>query len=56
MNKTGYDNCGEYKYCDIKDYEYCCTCRHFFDNELETRFECHKECCEGECYESKFEN
>lgn len=56
MTKTGYDHCGEYQYNDIKNYKHCCTCRHFFDNELETRFECHKECREDECYESKFED
>jgi hypothetical protein len=44
MKKIGYDHYEEYDYYDIKDYDYYCTCKHFFDNELETRFECHKKC------------
>lgn len=56
MKKIGYDYGGTYEYYDIKDYNTCCTCKHFCDNELETRFECWKEMQDDECYESKFDN
>lgn len=56
MKKTGYDRQNYYTYNEIKDYNLCCTCKHFFDNELETRFECEKEIQDENCYESKFEN
>lgn len=57
MKKTGYDRCGKYEYYDIKDFKTCCTCKHFVDNEMETRFECWKETRDNdECYESKFEH
>ena len=38
----GYDGGGEYEYHEIKNYETCCICPYFYDNELENRFECLK--------------
>ena len=56
MKKTGYDRHSEYEYYDIKDYQTCRTCKYFFDNWFETRFECcKKERNENEnCYENKY--
>lgn len=54
MKKIGYCYGGTYEYYDIKNYDTCCTCRYFCDNELETRFECSKEERSDECYESKY--
>lgn len=57
MMKTGYDCCSEYNYYDIKDYDTCYTCKCFYDNETELRFECHREKeIDAECYKSKFED
>jgi hypothetical protein len=56
MKKIGYDIGGTYEYYDIKDYDTCCTCKYFYDNELETRFECWKKVQDDECYEDKFED
>ena len=56
MKKTGCNNCFEYEYYDIKNYNACCTCKHFFDNELETRFECLAKVQDDNCYENKFED
>lgn len=53
MKKTGFDHYEEYQYFDIKDYDTCCTCKYFCDNEMETRFECSKEVREEYCYEQK---
>ena len=38
----GYDGGGYYEYEPIKHFEICCNCPYFYDNELETRFECLK--------------
>ena len=54
--KIGYDESGEYEYLNIKDYKKCSRCRCFFDNEKETRFECHKLNRSDECYENKYED
>lgn len=56
MKRIGYDHHSEYEYYDIKDFDTCCTCKYFCDNEMETRFECcAKSQCDN-CYESKFED
>ena len=56
MVHTGYDECSEYTYHDIKDYKTCCTCKYFYDNEKQQRFEC---LCDSNtnlvCYKNKFE-
>lgn len=54
MKKIGYDIGGTYEYYDIKDYDTCRTCRYFYDNEIETRFECHNENKGEDCYERKY--
>ena len=52
--KTGCDFGGEYKYYDIIDYDKCCTCVHFSDNEYEERFEClNMNRKDDKCYEEK---
>lgn len=56
MKKIGCDHYSEYEYYDIKDFNTCCTCKHCYDNELETRFECWAEVQNDNCYESKFED
>ena len=56
MKKIGYYRCGQYEYYDIKDYDVCCTCKYFYDNKLQTRFECLKEYQNEDCYESKVED
>lgn len=56
MKKIGYDHNREYEYYDIKDFDICCTCKYFLDNEMETRFECCAKSQGDNCYESKFED
>ena len=56
MKKVGCDYHSEYEYYDIKDFKTCCTCKYFFDNELETRFECLAKKQSSNCYENKFED
>ena len=41
----GYDHGGEYSYYNIVDYDICCTCENFHDNNYEERFECSSENC-----------
>ena len=55
MKKVGCDYHSEYEYCDIKDLNTCRKCKHFFDNELEARFECLAKVQDDNCYENKFE-
>ena len=55
MKKIGYDHYSEYEYYDIKDFYICCTCKYFYDNKMETRFECHTKSQGNNCYEHKFE-
>ena len=40
MKHKGYDECSEYEYFDIINYELCSHCECFFDNEKAQRFEC----------------
>lgn len=55
--RKGYDCCSEYNYYDIKDYNTCCTCKYFYDNETELRFECLRDKeTDDECYKNKFED
>ena len=49
----GHDHTSEYSYNEIKNYKQCRTCRHFFDNEIETRFECEKDVKTDDCYEER---
>ena len=42
MKKTGCDHYEKYPYYDIISYELCHDCKYFYDNELETEFECHR--------------
>lgn len=42
---TGRDQGGEYIYYNIIDYDTCCTCENFHDNNYEERFECSSENC-----------
>jgi len=53
---TGCDHNSNYSYFDIKDYDTCCTCEDFYDNEIETRFECHTKSQCGDCYKNKYED
>ena len=53
MKKTGCDHYENYEYSDIKDYNICCGCEDFYDNEIETRFECHAKNQDGDCYKPK---
>lgn len=56
MVHTGYDECSEYTYYDIKDYKICCTCTCFYDNEKQQRFECLRISEDASvCYKNKFE-
>ena len=56
MKRKGYDECSEYEYYDIIDYQYCCTCKHFYDNEKQQRFErLRKSETDNECYKNKFD-
>lgn len=56
VKNIGCDYYEEYEYYDIKDFNTCCTCEYFYDNEMETRFECHKKARGKECYESKYDD
>lgn len=56
MKRIRYDHYSKYEYYDIKDFDTCCTCKHFCDNETETRFECWAKAQNDNCYESKFED
>ena len=51
----GYDYYGYYEYHNIKDYDECCTCRHFYDNWYEERFECLSYTQNDNCYESEYD-
>lgn len=55
VKNVGYDHFCTYEYSDIKDFDTCCTCDFFCDNEMETRFECHKKVRGKNCYENKYE-
>ena len=41
----GVDECSEYIYFDIIDYNTCCGCYSFSDNKNETRYECSSSQC-----------
>jgi len=53
----GVDEYGEYEDNDIIEYDYCCSCRDFYDNHFETRYECTNEnkSNDGTCYKDKQE-
>lgn len=46
---------GCYEYSEIKDYNICCTCSHFYDNWHEARFECLNDTQDDDCYEDRYE-